>query len=251
MIYEPGGAKTAHGEGDPLSSISRPWGSRRALGVTPQWTRPHIPSRRGPRRAHCCSGIQGCPLAGLCVQGVTLAGGLGALGKPPFSMKAGRANFFCLQAGRSVHTVPLRVCFPTEHQSAEFCPCFQRGPGLILCLSIFAFFILPSLPFLQPVLFRENKREAWHIPLLWWGPQRWHWCLLLAESSGGTQPWVPGSRHGGPGVRALVCLAPWQPLWDQEASTSRGPSAGPSPRLCSTGRRERRAPWLSTSEHLF
>ena len=122
--------------------------------------------------------------------------------------------------------------------------------------------VSPSLPSSSSLLFlsfsqccseteTQNKKEAWHIPLLWWGPQRWHRCLLLAESSGGTQPWVPGSRHGGPGVRALVCLAPWQPLWDQETSTSPGPSAGPVLRLCSTGRRERRAPWLSTSEHLL
>lgn len=122
--------------------------------------------------------------------------------------------------------------------------------SLHLCLLHPPFSSFPSASAVQRLRLKANNTEAWHIPLLWWGPQRWHRCLLLAESSGGTQPWVPGSRHGGPGVRALVCLAPWQPLWDQEASTSPGPSAGPILRLCSTGRRERRAPWLSTSEHL-
>lgn len=101
--------------------------------------------------------------------------------------------------------------------------------SLHLCLLHPPFSSFPSASAVQRLRLKENKREAWHIPLLWWGPQRWHRCLLLVESSGGTQPWVPGSQHGGPGVRALVCLALWQPLWDQEASTSPGPSAGPGP----------------------
>ena len=155
MIYGPGGAKTARGEGDPLCSISRPGGSWRALGVSPQWKRPHIPSGKGLRPGSLLLGNSRPALLLDSVQGVTLAGGLGALGKPPFSMQAGRMKFFSPQAGRLVHIVPLRVCFPAKHQSAEFCPGFQRGPELTLCLPIFAFFILSSLPFLLPVLFRD------------------------------------------------------------------------------------------------
>ena len=101
--------------------------------------------------------------------------------------------------------------------------------------------VSPSLPSSSSLLFlsfyqccseteTQGKQEgSWHTPLLWWGPQRWHWCLLWAESTGGTQPWVPGSRHGGPGGRALVCLALWQPFWDQEAQLRWAPLLAPAP----------------------
>ena len=101
--------------------------------------------------------------------------------------------------------------------------------SLHLCLVHPPFSSFPSTSAVQRLRLKGNKREAWHTPRRWWGPQRWHWCLLLAESSGGTQPWVPGSPHGGPGGRALVCLALWQPLWDQEAQLRWAPLLAPAP----------------------
>lgn len=179
------------------------------------------------------------PPAGLC-PGCDPGWWLGCTGEAPF-LHAGWKDEFLLSPSREVGAhCPSESLLSCKTSECRVLSRFSKRPRTHLvsphlCLLHPLFSSFPSTSAVQRLRLKENKREAWHIPLLWWGPQGWHWCLLLAEASRGTQPWVPGSRHGGPGGRALVCLALWQPLWDQEASTSLGPSADPGPQLCFTG----------------